>query len=293
MKRHLVLWLILAGYLIGCDIASTESLEQKGCKEEDCLLVYDGVEYHTFDTRLMARTGRINDKENEFQYRLYNNDEYITSGNSITNKFRIMKRVNEQLETVYEHNNDAEGIFPFAFVDDRFIFSVMDYSNESQKFVGLFYLNGKNKLEKLQTAQNEQTDKIFGIGISTGNSVYTLLYEDGVQNLYRTNPALTEFELVAEEVNQNISTYQEKVCYVKSESMYCGDGLLKEFKDAVELAWVVSDKYILSVDDTGNYQLIDIEGGKVRVSGKGFIGFEEKPSELMIFSDGKLERVEG
>ncbi|MCA1322354.1 hypothetical protein LC085_20965 [Bacillus tianshenii] len=293
MKRHLVLWLLLAGYLIGCDIASTESLEQKGCKGEDCLLVYDGVEYHTFDTKLMARTGRINDKENEFQYRLYNNDEYITSGNSITNQFRIMKRVNERLETVYEHNNDQEGIFPFAFADDRYIFSVMDYSNESQKFVGLFYLNGKNKLEKLQTAQNEQTDKIFGIGISTGNSVYTLLYEDGVQNLYRTNPALTEFELVAEEVNQNISTYQEKVCYVKSESMYCGDGLLKEFKHAVELAWVVSDKYILSVDDTGNYQLIDIEGGKVRVSGKGFIGFEEKPSELMIFSDGKLERVEG
>lgn len=293
MKRHVVLWVLLMGFLIGCDIASTESLEQKGCKEEDCMLVYDGVEYHTYDTKLMARTGKINDKENEFQYKLYNNDEYITSGNSITNQFRIMKRVNEQLETVYKHNNDEEGIFPFAVVDDRYIFSVMDYSNDSQKFVGLFYLNEKNKLEKLQTAQYEQTEKIFGIGISAGNNVYTLLFENGVQNLYRTNQSLTEFDLVAEEVNQNISTYQEEVCYVKSQSMYCGDELLSEFNDGVALAWVVNDKYILSVDDTGNYQLMDIEGKKIRISGKGFIGFEEKPSELLIFSDGKLEKVEG
>lgn len=293
MKKHVIIWLLLAAFIIGCDSAFTESKGKIGCSEQDCLLVYDGVEYQTYDTKLKARTGKIDETENEFQYRLYNNDEYITSGNSITNQFRIMKRVKEQLETVYVHNNDNEGIFPFASINNQFIFSVMEYSDESQKFVGLFYLNTNNKLEKLQTATNEQTEKIFGIGISGDNKMYTLLFENGVQNLYETDSSLSTFKLVAKEVNQNISMYKDKVCYVKSENLYCGDQLFKELSGGVTQAWVINDQYILSVDDTGNYQLMNIKTNNKLFSGTGFIGFENKHSELILFSEGKMEKVEG
>lgn len=293
MKKHMFLWFLLAALLTGCNFVSTDSVERKGCSGEDCLLVYDGVEYQKFDTELQARTGKIAETENEFQYRLYNHDEYITSGNSITNQFRIMKRVNEQLETVYEHDDNDEGIFPFAYINNQYIFSIMDYSEENQQFVGLFYLNEENKLEKLQTAVNDQTEKIFGIGVSGNNKMYTLLFENEVQNLYETDPTLSTFKLVAEEVNQNISTYQDKACYVKSEAIYCGDQLLKELKGGVAQAWVLEDKYILAVDETGNYQLMKIESDDILFSGKSFIGFEQKSSELIIFSEGKMEKVEG
>jgi hypothetical protein len=290
MKKRLIIIMGMILALLGCSRDSSGTEEILGCSQENCILVYDGVEYITYDTTPKQRTGKISAKENDFQYRLSKHDQYITYGNSVTSEFKIMKRVNERLETVYVHPSKTEGIFPFAYLNNEPIFAVMDYDGNEQRFVGLFHLK-KNQLEQLPTKQNEKTKKIFGVGISANDQIYTLLHEDGVQNLYKTNISLSKFELIAKDVTQNLSTLTGDVCYIKEQTLYCGKEVLTKLQPNTVSAWVVGDQYILEVDDTGNYEVRAIKDKNLLLSGNKFIGFDEKSSEVWIYSEGKMEKL--
>ncbi|AIM16314.1 hypothetical protein HW35_08565 [Bacillus sp. X1(2014)] len=290
MKKQLAIILGMILTLFGCSRDSSGTEEILGCSKENCILVYDGVEYITYDTTSKQRTGKISTKENDFQYRLSKHDQYITYGNSVSSEFKIMKRVNERLETIYVHPSKTEAIFPFAYVKDEPIFAVMDYDGDKQKFIGLFHLK-KNQLEQLPTKQNEKTKKIFGIGISANDQIYTLLHEDGVQNLYKTNINLSKFELIAKDVTQNLSTLYGDVCYMKDQTLYCGKQVLTKLQPKTVLAWVVGDQYILEVDDIGNYEVRAVKDKQLLLSGNKFIGFDEKSSEVRIYSEGKMEKL--
>lgn len=293
MKKILVLWIFLMMFLLGCNREASNTVELLGCSKDDCKLVYDGVKYHTYDTKLKLLTEEIGLEDNDFQYRLSKNDMYVTYGNSITNQFKILKRKNEQFETVYSHKNNEEAIFPFAYVDNQYVFLVMNYTDNKQSFVGLFHLNDKNKLEQLSTEKNEKTKNIFGVSISSNNNIYILLYEDGVQNLYKTNLSLSNFDLIATDVTQNLSTLSGEVCYIKNQKLFCGKTVLIELQAKTVLTWVVGDQYILEVDDTGNYEVRDIKDKKLILSGTDFIGFDENLSEVTIYSEGRMEKLEG
>jgi hypothetical protein len=290
MKKRLIIIMGMILALLGCSRDSSGTEEILGCLNENCILVYDGVEYITYDTTSKQRTGKISAKENDFQYRLSKHDQYITYGNSVTSEFKIMKRDNERLETIYVHPSKTEGIFPFAYLNNEPIFAVMDYDSNEQRFVGLFHLK-KNQLEQLPTKQNEKTKKIFGVGISANDQIYTLLHEDGVQNLYKTNISLSKFELIAKDVTQNLSTLSGDVCYIKEQTLYCGKEVLTKLQPNTVSAWVVGDQYILEVDDTGNYEVRAIKDKNLLLSGNKFIGFDEKSSEVWIYSEGKMEKL--
>ncbi|MEI5909719.1 hypothetical protein WAK64_22275 [Bacillus spongiae] len=285
-------WLCFIPFLMSCNQETVDTEENLGCKVKNCKLVYDGVNYYTYDIEEMVNRDKIDSTDNEFEYRLYNNDEYITKGNSITNRFKILKRNNEQFQTIYSHENDSEAIFPLAVVDSQYIFAVMDYSGDEQSFKGLFKLNEENDLEQLETMKNEMSEKIFGIGMSSENNMYTLLFEDGQQNLYETNLSLSKFDLIAEGVSQNLSSFGEDICYMKDQQLLCGQKVMKNLEPVVVLSWVVGDKYILEVDDTGNFEVSELNGGEIIVNGTDFIGFEETLSEVSIYCDGKIEKLE-
>lgn len=292
MKRFSFLWICLILLLIGCDLAAGVKSESLGCSSEDCKLVYDGVQYHTYDMKLKSLSGKIDSADNEFQYRLSSNDLYVTSGNSITNGFKIMKNENERLQTVYEHKNRKEAIYPVGVIDNNHIFAVMEYDSDKQTFIGLFQFNNdKNNLKQLKTERNEKTEKIFGVGISSENNIFLLLNEDEKQNLYKTDLSLSKFELVAENVSQNLSTLSGEVCYIKDQKLFCGNKVIKELDEETVLAWVV-DKYILEVNATGKYEVSELTDQKLLHSGSDFIGFDERPSEINIYSNNKMLELE-
>lgn|GEM_PF-1704693 len=279
--------------MMGCSKATDKKEEIIGCTEEDCALVYDGFEYVAYNTSLKSQVGKIIAKDNEFQYRLFQDDKFITSGNSMTNHFKIMERSNTRLLTVYEHDKDNEALFPFAIIDGQYAFAVMEYAGEEQKFVGLFRLNESGKLEQLQTVQSEMANKIFGVGIHADNNIYTLLYDNGKQDLYKTDRSLASFELVAKDVNRTLSTRNGDVCYMKDQSMYCGQASVQKLEPGTALAWVISDSYVLEVDDTGDYQVKALQGGKLLLSGSRFIGYDRDGSKLVIYCEEKMEVLEG
>lgn len=287
MKKYLFLCVYLMFLLSSCDQKSTDYSEVIGCSDEKCRLVYDGLQYYTYDMELTSQTEKINPADNEFQYRLHENDLYITSGNSITNNFKIMKNENEQLQTVYEHKNNREAIFPIAVIDDHYIFSIIEYVDDDHIFKGLFQLNDQHELEPLQIDTSEKTKHIFGIGLSSENNMFLLLHEDGKQNLYKTNASLSVFELVAKDVSQNLSTLAGDVCYTKEQQLFCGNKVMKKLEAGTIFSWVL-DPYILEVDDIGNYEVRDITGHQVLHTGSDFIGFTKKVGEVIIYSDGKM-----
>lgn len=287
MKKFLFLCIVLVLHLSGCVQGELVHTDNLGCYNEKCKLVYDGFQYHTYDTELFSLTGKVDTTHNEFQYRLPKNDLYVTSGNSITNNFKIMKKEKEQLQTVYEHNNDKDAIFPVGVIDDNYIFAIIDYDSNMQTFKGFFQLNHKNELEQLKTERNEKTEKIFGIGISSSNSIYLLLYENEKQNLYKTNLSLSEFELVAENVSQNLSLHSDEVCYLKDKKLYCGSKVMKELEEGTVFAWVI-DRYVLEVNEIGIYEIRDIKNHEILYSGSDFIGVNETSSEITIYSEGQM-----
>ena len=289
-KLFLFLFLILF-ILTGCEQDAKEEFVL-GCFEENCKLVYDGFEYLTYQPDKMSQTGKVSAEGNDFQYRLFNHDDYVTHGNSLTNGFKIMKRENEQLRTVYSHNNNNEGIYPFAYINGDYIFSVMDYSKDTQKFVGLFRLNEEHKLEQINTEMSEKSESIFGVGISAHDQIYTLLYENEKQNLYKTNLSLSEFELVAEDVNRPLSTLFDEVCYTKDQKLFCGQKMIKELTQDTATAWVLGNRYILEVDETAFYTVRDLDEQKLLFSGMDFIGFDIKSSEIIIYCDGDVKILE-
>lgn len=291
MRMLLFLGFSLLLFMSGCDQKAGVKSEAIGCSGEDCKLVYDGVQYLTYDEKGKTSTGKIDSTENEFQYRLPGNDQYVTSGNSITNDFSILKKENDRLEPVYEHDNDKEAIFPVAVVDKAYIFAVMEYSGDEQVFKGLFKLTDKHKLEKLKTEDNDMTKKIFGVGISSNDQFFVLLSEDGKQNLYHTDLSLSSFELVAEDVSQNLSAHEGDVCYVKDKTFFCGDQKIKELEDGTVFAWAVDD-YILEVNDTGKFEVRDFKDQKLLQSGNQFIGFDKSSSKLTIYSQGNVTELE-
>ncbi|TMU87107.1 hypothetical protein FGG79_02920 [Bacillus sp. BHET2] len=290
MRMLLFLGFSLLLFMSGCDQQAGVKSEALGCTGGDCKLVYDGVQYLTYDEKLKSSTGKIDATENEFQYRLPGNDQYVTSGNSMTNEFTILKRENNRLETVYEHDNDKEAIFPVAVVDKKYIFSVMEYSGDQQVFKGLFKLTDKNKLEKLKTEENEMTKKIFGVGISSNDQIFVLLNEEGKQNVYHTDLSLSSFELVAADVSQNLSAHEGNVCYSKEETFYCGNQKIKKLEDGTVFVWAL-DNYILEVNDSGKFEVRDFKNQKLLQSGTQFIGFDESSSKLIIYSDGDMTEL--
>ncbi|GFN31239.1 hypothetical protein [Paenibacillus xylaniclasticus] len=295
MRKSLIFVLVLCLLLVmmGCSKAADKKEEIIGCTEEDCALVYDGAEYITYNTTLKSKSGKISSEDNEFQYRLFQDDRYITSGNSMTNHFKIMERSNTRLLTVYEHDNENEALFPFAIIDGQYVYAVMEYKGDRQKFVGLFRLNSSGDLEQLKTNQSEMTDKIFGIGIHAEDNVYTLLYDNGKQDLYKTDPSLASFELVAEDVSRTLSTLKDEVCYMKDQSLYCGKAPVQKLNAGTALAWVIADRYVLEVDDTGNYQVKELQDGKELLSGARYIGYNHDGSQIVIYSEGKMDVLEG
>ncbi|MDQ0226528.1 hypothetical protein [Metabacillus niabensis] len=287
MKRFLFLLIGLILLIYGCDQDAEINNENLGCSGENCKLVYDGSQYHTYDIKIKSLTGKIDSTDNEFQYRLPGNDLYVTSGNSIENNFKIMKNENERLHTVYEHKNNKEAIFPIAVIDDNYIFAVMEYTSEEQTFKGFFQLNEKDELEQIKTESNEKTEKIFGVGISSNNNIFLLLHDEDRQDLYKTNLSLSKFELVAKDVSQNLSTFSGDVCYLKTHKIFCGNKVLKELEEGSVFAWVL-DEYILEVNDMGSYEVRDVNDQKLLHSGTEFIGFDISPSEVIIYSDSKM-----
>ncbi|MBN8193350.1 hypothetical protein JI667_14465 [Bacillus sp. NTK074B] len=287
MKKFLFLAFSLLVFMSGCDEQAGVKSEVLGCSGGDCALVYDGVQYLTYDEKVKSSTGKVDATENEFQYRLPGNDEYVTSGNSMTNEFTILKRENNRLEPVYKHDNDKEAIFPVAVVDEKYIFAIMEYSSDQQVFKGLYKLTDQNKLEKLKTEENDMTKHIFGVGISSNDQFYVLLNEDGKQNVYHTDLSLSSFELVAEDVSQNLSAHEGDVCYVKEEAFFCGDQKIKELEDGTVFAWAL-DEYIVEVNDTGKFEVRGFKDQKLLKSGNQFIGFDDHSSKLIIYSDGDV-----
>ncbi|MCR8848207.1 hypothetical protein NQ095_07320 [Rossellomorea sp. SC111] len=290
MKKLLFLLFILLLFISGCDERAGVKSEALGCSGEDCKLVYDGVQYLTYNEKSKSSTGKVDVTENEFQYRLPGNDEYVTSGNSMTNEFTILKRENERLEPVYEHDNDKEAIFPVAVMDEKYIFAIMEYAEDQQVFKGLFKLTEKNKLEKLKTEDNEMTRKIFGVGISSDDQFFVLLNEDGKQNVYHTDLSLSSFDLVAEDVSQNLSAHEGDVCYMKEGTFFCGDKKIKKLEDGTVFAWALGND-ILEVNDTGKFEVRDFKDQKLLESGNQFIGFDSDSSKLTIYSDGDVTEL--
>ncbi|NMH68094.1 hypothetical protein HF072_04810 [Bacillus sp. RO3] len=292
MRMLLFIGMTMFLLLSGCDEQAGGKYETAGCSGEDCRLVYDGVQYFTYDTKVKSSTGKLDSTENEFQYRLPGNDEYVTSGNSITNEFKILKMVNERFQTVYEHKNDQEALFPVGVMDEQYIFAVMEYSEDQQTFKGLFQLNEEDELEQLKTEKNEKTESIFGVGISSENHLFLLLNEEDKQNVYQTDLSLSTFELVAEDISQNISARSGEVCYVKAETFFCGREAVKELEEGTVFAWAAGS-FIVEVDDSGGFEVREIADQRLVQSGSHFLGFDVDGSSLTIYSDGNVYELEG
>lgn len=290
-KLHFLLFLLSILILHGCNNDESDP-SISNCISDDCIPVYDGYKIVKYDLGNSSSLGYWNTKENQFQYTFNKNDEYITSGNSISNHFGIFKKVGNRYEQVYQHQSESDAIFPFAVVDGIYLFSKIDYSNNNMVLKGIYKIDSKGKLTKINTNDSEKTRNIIN-SISDENKIFCTLTENGVVNLYEVDVTLSTFDLVNTDVNgAYLSTLSGQPCYEKEGQFFCNREYLLNLENDSLFAAIVGNKFILEVSESGYYKVMNIHDKKTIKSGNDYIGYHETEKKITLYTEGKIEELE-
>lgn len=186
-------------------------------------LVYDGAKLVKFDMTAKSALEPWNTSSNQFQYMFGNSDKYITSGNSLSNDFEILKKSGNNYKSVYHLKDNKQALFPLAQIGDEYLFMVITYSNHNNKLVDLLVIDKSEKIKEMNLKLSNKAKNVFsGISSSSGD-VYVLVNENDMANLYKTNKKLSEFVLIATDIGESdLSFYKDEIVYIKKDDLYSG-----------------------------------------------------------------------
>lgn len=261
----------------------------------NCTLVYDSFEMLLYDTKKKDIISPLNPENDVFQYTLYDDNHFITSGKTgkdTTTPFTIYQNINNQkLLEVYQTKDKHEGIYPFAIIDGEPIFLVLNHQNNEQSFKGIYRLLED---ELILITKNDQGKNIYK-GISTNNIIYFLSYDESsdIVNIYKTDKELKKFELIAEDIDSSeISTLNDEVCYTKGNKFICNNTTDFSIESGVVITKLISNKFLLKIKDDHSFSITDISKNTVIGKGKDYIGYQVEEYILKIYSNGHILELE-
>ncbi len=293
-KISFLISLLIVLIMSGCSENLDDKKNNSTAGDENVTLVYDGAKLIKFDRSKKLALEPWDTRDNQFQYMFFKTAKYITSGNSISNKFEILKKTGDSYSNVYRLNDDKEAIFPLANIFDEYLFMIVSYSGNTNELVDVVEINSSGKIKKLNLALSDKAKKVFS-GISTNQGdIYTLLHENDVANLYKTNKSLSKFDLIASDVNESaLSTNKEEVVYSKQNYLYSGIRQIKKLNKETVLAKVISDKYILQVMIDGKFIVEDMSTNTILLGHSDYLGYQEENNKVSFFTVDNVYELGG
>ncbi|WP_088839329.1 hypothetical protein [Listeria sp. ILCC792] len=295
LKKIAFLMFLLAVLTIsGCSKNQNDEVNNSNEVNKNIKLVYDGAKLIKFDMSEESALEPWDLRSNQFQYTFFKSAKYITSGNSISNNFEILKKAGDSYSSIYHLKSDKEALFPLASIGDEHLFIVVKYLDDTNELVDLLEIDRSGKIKKMNLELSDKAKKVFS-GISTDNGdIYTLLHENKMANLYKTNKMLSEFNLIATDVDENsLSTNKEEIVYTKKNYLYSGTKQIKKLAEGTTTAKIISDTYLLQVMADGEFIVEDLSTNNILLSYNDYLGYQENNDKISFFTSDNVYELGG
>ncbi len=293
MKKTALIFFLILMLLNIC------SCEQ--AKSNNTVLQANGTEniiiYDKFDQQLVLYNKNNHSIEsskpvdNFFYFEFDTRSNYYTSGHSINNGFKILKKENNLVRVVYELKSKSQAIFPFATNGEKNIFMIQDDNDKLHRKIADF--NG----EKL--AYFDNVKGCIEKGVIIGNTLYYTVYESEKEKytLYSVNienisnqPSLIEDGLES----KDIYSYNDEL-YKSTKKEIFNDH--NRFKKA-ELNYFDDTNNVLlqiGVDQKRALLKLDIVNTKsknIQKTVDNVIGYDINNNILTVYCFGGIEKID-